>query len=139
MTTLLDRYRFFRANAGSIVGESALSAWRYAHAERKAESLGLTCVMQDEQEPWDGDCPAPKFVLWCAVFKDSDIDHHGQSYRKSTWIASVGMVGVNSMRDPYLRVVAAELYVEALDVLDQEHQAEADELASRATYAAVAV
>ena len=50
------------------------------------------------------------------------------------------MVGVNDHRDPYLRVVAAELFSEALTRIDDDAEAlatsQALELQSRATYAA---
>lgn len=127
---LLAAYTFFRENAGGIVGESAATAWALARAEETGRERGLTFVTEDEEEPWDGDCEAPTYVLWCAVFLP---------FRRSRGgcLASLGMVGVNSMRDPYLRVVAAELMSEALAVLDAEDQATADTYAARATLAGV--
>jgi hypothetical protein len=51
-------------------------------------------------------------------------------------MASIGMVALASYDDPYLRVVSAELYSEALHELDLEDAQAARELESRATYAA---
>lgn len=137
MKTLAERYAFFRANAGGIVGESAICAMRLARAEETAERIGLTCFWNEESDAWDGDvgCEAPALCLWGAVYKRDDVNEQGYPLRRQNWISSLGMVGVESYRDPYLRVVAAELFLEALSVIDGEWQIEADKLSERATYA----
>lgn len=135
---LLNAYVFFREHSGGVAGRNAEHAWRHARAEEMGIARGLVFVTQDEEEPWDGECAAPEYVLWCAVFRADDVGRDGHPYRghAGSWLASVGMVGVDTMRDPHLRCVAAELMGEALDVLDKEDAQEASEMAERATYAA---
>ena len=125
---LAKRYRFFREHAGYIVGERAVCALALARAEQAAEKRGLYFHKEEDSHEWDGDCPAPRYVLWCAVFRSEECEDA---------LAGVGAVGVNDLRDPYLRVVAAELFSEALDVLDDEDSEQAETLAQRATYAGV--
>lgn len=132
--TLVDRYTFFREHAGYVVGQSAVCALALARAEKRAEEIGLVCMWRDEIEPWDGDCEPPKYCLWGCVW-------HQLVPGDRRPLASLGMVGVNSIRDPYLRVCSAELFAEALERLDadndREATREAEFLASRATYAVV--
>jgi hypothetical protein len=65
----------------------------------------------------------------------------GSRGRTPAVLAALGSIGLDSWRDSYVRVVEAELFSEALDELDAEHDAiatvQAAELASRATYAGV--
>jgi hypothetical protein len=138
METLKSRYEFFKAHAGYILGEAAVCAMKLARAEVRAETRGLAVVWEAETEAWDGDCPAPEELLYGAVFKAEDVDeYHGTAKRGARSYAGLGMVGVDSMRDPYLRVCAAELFAEALDgALDEEDAEAAEALAMRATYAA---
>lgn len=105
-------YRFFRAHAGGLVGHSAARAFALAKAENRATWKGLTVEWENDDMPWDGDCEAPKHVL-CGFIRDN---REGRRYH----LASLGGVGVNDSRDPYLRVVAAELCEEAFDALDDE-------------------
>ena len=138
--TLYQRYRFFHELAGYVVGQSAVCALALARAEETAERRGLMVLWEDEDEPWDSDCPEPTYVMWAGVYwrEDDDQGRYQGRYRarRSPPLASVGMVGFNTWNDPYRRVVEAELFMEALsgevDRLDQEA---ANELAARATYA----
>jgi hypothetical protein len=135
MKSLESRYRFFREHGGSIVGESAVCAIQLARAEESAETLGLVCYWEPDPEPWDGASEAPMLLLWGAVYRSGQLDHAENVKRGEIGLASI-MVSVDSYRDPYLRVYAAELFAEALSVIDGEYQAEADKLAKRATFAA---
>lgn len=110
---LLSAYRFFREWAGGIVGESAKGAIALARAERTAAEIGLTCDWEHECDPWDGESPAPEYLL-CGIVRDRD----------GIVRASLGMVGVNSTCDPYLRVCVAEMYHEAIDELATEQARE---------------
>lgn len=123
--TLESRYRFFRAHAGYRVGFSAADAMTLARAEQAAEDLGLTIEWDDEDMPWDGDCPAPTIHVMACV----------RHPRSGHVIASLGSIGLESWRDPYVRVVSAELFSEALDTLSDEAREAAELLASRATLA----
>ena len=106
------------------------SALREARAIERAADLGLTCETETDPEPWDGDCPAPKHLV-CMLVRDES----------GRVLASLGGIGVDSYRDPYLMTCEAELYAEALDTLDTEANqraiVDAQALASRATYAGV--
>jgi hypothetical protein len=140
MKSLEDRYRFFRKHAGGIVGRAAECAFALTKAEEKAEAVGLTVVWEWETDfPWDGEGPAPAYWLCGLVFRAEDVDKREGTYRHGARsYACLGGVGVDSMRSPYLRVVGAELFAQALDEIDKEWQAEANELAARATFAGVA-
>lgn len=150
--TLTDRFRFFRENAGGVVGRSAQVAFEFAHAEMRAEEMGLTVTWENDDLPWDADCPAPRFVYVATVLRpgstlDADarfpyIDRpDGTVARVPSVLASLGGIGVDSRRDPYLRVVSAELFAEALEVLDEETEdrivAGVESYAHVATYAGV--
>lgn len=75
----------------------------YARAEAYAKAAGWRVHWEDEQEPWDGDIPEPDY-LFCGLLYNAEGDI----------LASLGMIGVNDPNDPYLRVVAAELALEAI-------------------------
>jgi hypothetical protein len=106
--SLGSRYRFFRANAAYIDGEQAAGAILLAKAEQRAEGLGLDVEFQDEVIPWSGDCEAPPIHVWGFV-KHPDT---------GKVLASLGSIGFTSWRDPYVRVVRAELLQEALAELE---------------------
>jgi hypothetical protein len=126
-----ERVEFFLKHAGysyptgsNELEQSAAklaNAENLARAEMTAESLGWDVELEDENETWDGDCEAPAY-LFCVCIKDADGKH----------LDCLGMVGVDSLRDPYLRVVTAELYAQAIDALSTK---QAEELAGRATFA----
>lgn len=128
MTTLCERYRFFRAHAGGIVGEAAVCALALARAEERADALGLSAHFESCWSPWDGDCPAP------AIHVDGWIEDPSGRV-----VASLGSIGIESWSDPYVRVAKAEMFADALAWLDHEADqrasVEASILASRATYA----
>lgn len=142
-------YAFFLKHAGYSYPTGADARTRLIYKRQNARALAfaeakanvkLAYILEDEAEQWDGDYEPPRDCYWVAVYKTEHVDEReGRALRghEGDWLASVGMVGVNDgPRDPYIRVVVAQLYLEALESLDREYQAEADELASRATYAA---
>jgi hypothetical protein len=140
--TFLERYRFFRDRAGYIVGESAKCAFELAKAEEAGERRGLVFWLLDEECPWDGDCDPPAACYVCLVYRGEECTNDGEPPYQGFYpiprpIASLGMVGVDGPHDSYLRVVKAELFQEALDVLDKEDQDAADALSERPTFAAV--
>lgn len=129
------RYRFFRENGSdSIVGRSAVYAFALASAEQTAEKRGLVAVWEDEEESYEsvyGE-PLPDGVagpFWAAV-------RHPET---NEVLASMGMITLAMGGDPYRRFVDAELFQEALDVLDEEDEEAARVLATRATYAGVSL
>jgi hypothetical protein len=130
--SIIDRARFFLEHAGYCEPPGRVAcALVLARAEARAEALGLSVVWDDEQDAWEGDCPAPP-VHACAHVPDPDP-------RRFAYLASLGSIALLSWRDPYKRVVEAELAQEALAVLDRAASAasdrEAEALAVRATYA----
>lgn len=136
-TELATRYAWFREHGGGWVGHSAEQAIALARAEMRAQDR-LVCVWRDEDEEWDGDCDPPAVCLWGAVYRSEDVDDYSHRVlTRDAPLASLGMVGVDSLNDPYLRVCAAELFAEALHALDDEDQESANVLASRATFAGV--
>lgn len=106
------------------------AAWDAAQAIVRAEDEDLHFEYEPSYEPWDGDCEAPEHVLDCSV-RDA----------RGRYLAGIGMVGVDSLDDPYLDVLAGELFAEALAEIDAKRDAEncriAAELEERATYASV--
>lgn len=122
------RYAWFRKH-----GCAPREALAHARTETSAEERNLGVHYEHEQEAWDGECPAPRYVLCLSVGVREDGFVAG--YR--ICLASCGMVGVESLRDPYLRILTTELYAEALLALDAEDQCAADALAQRATYAGI--
>lgn len=103
MVDLLERYRFFREHAGYVAGRAAESALGLARAERWAEASGLEVSWEWDTCPWDGDEPLPEGTeVYVAVARLG-----------GEVVGALGQVAVSGMRDPYLRVVAAELAWEA--------------------------
>lgn len=102
-----EAFKLFREWAGySVPPGRTVCAWELVKAERAGCDAGLTFEWEHEWEQWDGDCPAPVYLM-CCLCRDAS----------GVVVASLGMVGVNSLDDPYLRVVEAELASEALDML----------------------
>ena len=141
LTTLRDRFRFFHEFGGGIVGERAVSAMALARAEINGEKYRLALVLEDEDIPWEpgheGE-EAPRHWLWAAIYRAQDVNEtegRAKRGREGNALASLGGIGLDSLRDPYLRVVRAELLWEALNALNVEWQEEADKLANRATLA----
>jgi hypothetical protein len=163
-----EAFRFFQEHCGSSYHTDptknrtgkATTAMTLARAETSAEEYKLAFYCEDEDEPWDGECPPPKYLWCCFVVEGADWEHTyyppiGRARRTRSWApseppfrcqynlqvrGSLGMVGVDSSRDPYLRVVAAELFAEAIEQINAEREREAcagaAEMAERATYAA---
>lgn len=127
------RVRWFRDH-----GCGMREAWKHAYTEQQAEKRGLVAVWEDEDEsyesvygePLDESVDGP-FWVW--------IPHPDEPHRPRFPIASLGMVTLAKTvgRDPYARIVEAELFSEALATLDREDEEAAHVLAQRATYAGV--
>jgi len=111
---LSEAERFFYEHAGySYDPESETpehgrmrGAVLLAEAEKSAARLGADVTWEDEPEPYDGD-DGYEGPCYCAVLRNS----------ASEVIASLGMVAFASGTpdgEPYARVVAAELALEAL-------------------------
>jgi hypothetical protein len=116
---IIAAYRFFREHAGYVVGESARCALALAKAEQAGESAGLAVEWEDDREEYqlgDNETEPPPYVL-CAFVRDP---RNPRGY----YLASLGGIGLNSLRDPYRRVVAAEVMSEALETLATEVAAE---------------
>jgi hypothetical protein len=113
-------------------GYQAFYAYADAKVLEQAESRGLSFTWEDEQEryedvygePLPADCVGP---FWVACQLD------GESHP----LDSIGMVTLRSNRDPYRHDVEADLAREALAVLNDRDQEQADALAMRATFAGV--
>lgn len=127
------RFPYFRtdgSHAPRALGYPLADALRDARVTYAAESEGLHCRIEPDDLAWDGDCPAPRHVLYMSVSDPDD---------PRDILASLGGVGVDSLDDPYLESEAANLYAEALATLRERRDARATEaanvLASRATYA----
>lgn len=134
----VEAYRFFRKHAGYIVGHRAECAFALATAEQRARAIGLTVVWDLDPEPYQsgGDHDPRPPIVACAHIPDVEPQRYAA-------LAALGGIGLTSWQDNYVRVAEAELAAEALDVLDRvrerEATEEAEELASRATYAGMAV
>jgi hypothetical protein len=109
-----DRVEFFLKHAVFSYRYSATDAEKEAaklanaealvRAELAAESLGWTVELEDEVESWDGDCDPPRYCF-CVCIKDAN----------GKCLDSLGMVGVDSLDDPYLQVIAAEMFLESIN------------------------
>lgn len=57
----------------------------------------LHFTLVDEDEPWDGEPPAPRYLFWAAVWADEDWDHrHDEPKRGAVPLNSLGMIGTVS-------------------------------------------
>jgi len=127
-------------------GYSLADAWklavRWTEAKQRAETYDLDVSWEDEDIPWEdlrGDAETEHPPIWtCAVVWDP-----GPHYRKGESVcrASLGGIGLNAWSDAYVYEVEADVLTEACDNVDAERerdaQAQADELAARATFAGV--
>lgn len=106
-----------------------------ASAIVRGEDRGLVLEWEEENEPWDGDGEAPKYYLCAIVYQ---VDREGNKTPRYG-LAALGGIGVDTLSDPYLTTVKGELFSEALEILDKEHDREvaiaAKELESRPTFA----
>lgn len=148
-----ERYLFFRQHGGGIVGESARVALDLARAEQlldEAEELDAARFQWvDDPEPYDpGDANTPEQVAryfdenrWTGPYgavlevgDDPAVRPHGRPYSSSSlWGVVLNQAGT---RDPYARVVRAELAADLVDELAAALTAAkvrelADELAAR--------
>jgi len=136
---MMGRYRFFLEHAGYCTPPGrAACALALARAEARADDEGLVVVWNGEDIPWDGDGPPPPIWMWAGVVRAEDAHQEWGCMpapkRGATYLASLGGIGLNGWRDPYVRVVSAELLAEALDVIDAEaKQARLDVAPARAT------
>lgn len=109
---LKRRYQWMRnQGAAGWVGHSAEGCLQLARADMALAHSDIEVMIEDEQEAWDGDCPAPDFLVWMRLVRPCP--DHGVHCKHADTIGSLGMIGVNSMGDPYLRICAAELALEA--------------------------
>src|SRR4029077_4844707 len=103
----LRRYRFFREQGSMRVGHAAEDALSLARAEQEADRRGWTWDALPEEERYAdvyGDDPPPGTDFYCIVARDADGDP----------IARLRFVGDHKRQNLYWRVVAAELFSEAL-------------------------
>lgn len=110
-------YQFFKANAGGIVGESALGAAMLARAEEAlvaAVDAGAVRVLWEweediddswmsEREPWE----QPHEWTRCAIVRDIVCD---RGHKHVEYLASLG--GIVDADASYRRVIEAELAAE---------------------------
>jgi len=129
MPDLYARYRFFKEHAGYIVGRRAECALSLARAEAlfdRADELGVARIEWEyDDEPYDpGDVctedeERAKFESneWTGPFGCVlTIGEDPYEHVESLWGIVVGQAGI---RDPYCRVVAAELALAAESELRQ--------------------
>ncbi len=121
---IVEAFRFFHEQAGGIVGQRAVGAIALARAEVRAKEMGMTVWFEDEDHPWDGDCEAPPIHVWAACYRGS-ADAWNSHKGTSRPLASLGGIGLLTWNDPYVRVIKAELFMEALEEIDAEHEREA--------------
>ena len=143
--TLREAIRFFAEHAGYFTPPGRMAcAKKLALAEERAKDLGLHFAWEEEQDEWDGDCPLASTDLleWCACYDRAPSDDRWRNISgapKARCLASLCMIATTGYRDPYRRVVEAELASEALATLDAELDAiatlQAEELGARATFA----
>jgi hypothetical protein len=124
---LLERFRFFHKHAGGVVGEAAVGALNLARAEKWAEDNGLAVHWEDEEDmdvTWMDQRQLERlargidFMLFAVLTTEEVVEEreglqgipsHAPVY------GSIGGVhlGPDGINDPYARVVAAELALEA--------------------------
>jgi len=129
---LYRRYRFFKANAGYVVGERAKLALDLARAEKLAEAYGLAVDWEwEDMDPsafWGDFDKCGGYVDVCARCGRSHgdcVSPEGHEYHNheityalvrapgGEVFASLGGV-VDAIGTPYQRVVEAELLAEAI-------------------------
>lgn len=114
----MDRqaYQFFKANAGGIVGESALGAARLARAEEAlvaAVDAGAVRVVwewdDDIDDSWmtERERKQPHEWTYCAIVRDVTCD---KGHTHVEYLASLG--GIVDADSDYRRVIEAELAAE---------------------------
>jgi hypothetical protein len=118
--TFTEAEEFFYQHAGwsynpkieTSASGRARCALRYADAERKLQSDdSLEVVWEEDDAEWDGDCPAPEYVLQAILYRRAQRE---DSSDQDEVLASCCSIGLNSLDSPYRRVMEAELALEAL-------------------------
>lgn len=143
---LATRIAFFRVHVGYSHPAKATrrqkerarneAAEAYALAEMKAEELGLVISWEPDQcEPFDEEGTAQSVVCAYAA-EDAELEFPSlvNVHRGAKPLGVLG--GVSSGDRNWSRVIEVEVFMQALETLDNEAQEAANELASRATYAA---
>ena len=133
-TQLRNRYDFFRAHAGYVVGRSAAGALDLARAEEvldTAQYEGVASVEWfDDDLPYDQDIVSDEEAH--ALFASNELTgpYVCQVKIGDNVVGSLSgiVVGPRNLNDPYCRVVAAEL---ASEVLNDLREAVSDALDSR--------
>ena len=136
MKTIEQRYKFFFDELYAEDDNAAITAMDLARAEHRAETLGLVCSYEpDEVIPWDEEdgTPLAQLVVWRAEDVQWELKMFSVKHG-ARCLAVMGGIRRDSPRE-HVRVLTAEVYQLALEALDAEVQAAADELAGRATYA----
>lgn len=94
-----------------------------AHDEAEAKRRGLSVTWRDEEERYEdvfGKGPdAAGYDVQAQIDSDEILCLWGAVIHDGHTLASLGMVTVESMQDPYVRVVEAELLGEALHELEK--------------------
>lgn len=142
MNELRKAFQFFLKHAGYCVGNRAIGALALARAELEAYSSepaygSLTASWHGDDFGDLGDHDA-----WCSAARRGDCNGHETLYCKVTYfnpqtrrvetLASLG--GIVDPDSNYRRVIEAELFAEALALLDQRY---ADSMTNHATFAAI--
>lgn len=144
MSELRKAFQFFFEHAGYCVGSRAKGALALARAEIEAYSHepaygSLTASWHGDDSGSDtwGD-----HELWCSGARRGDCPGHETLYCKVTYFNPETrrvetLAGVGGVIDPdsnYQRVIEAELFSEALAILDQRY---ADSMTNHATQASI--
>jgi hypothetical protein len=82
-----------------------------AESRLQAEFPEIEVVWEEDDAEWDGDCPAPKYVLQATLYRRAQRE---DSSDRDDVLASCGGIGLNDLDSPYRRVMEAELALEAL-------------------------
>lgn len=129
MRSLQEQFRFFHQHAGCVVGRAAECALALARDETRAGELGLVFEWSEDEQPdlsWCEQCTPPRG----GIRNRREQEHREQH---CLWICEAKLDGETVaqlcgidfgvgrdpwMRDPYKRVVEAELAGEALACFD---------------------
>lgn len=132
--SLRDAFKFHSAHGGGIVGKTAIGAIRSARAELRAEHLKdaglLRYRIEDEDAPPEDHFSDKRDIdairsgkhlwIWMGLqvrdaMCDRECDPDECRCRSPRWdtVASIGGVTALGYSDPYLRVLRAELAIEA--------------------------
>lgn len=130
--SLRDAFKFHSAHGGGIVGETAIGAIRSARAELRAKFLKDAGLLRYQMQPEETD-PEDCFSdqrdidairsgrhIWVSIWLETrdaicakECDPEYCRCRGWQSVASLGGIDALGYSDPYLRVVRAELAIEA--------------------------